>query len=87
MVDDIRRGVWVEPAPKWLDRPAPRFAAFTMEWSARQSLEGGRQGTGLAPKTHADKPSRPWLDRHVSASSSRPMFRRARSPISISTDG
>jgi integrase len=54
IVEEIRCGVWVEPVPKWLERPASTFAGFAMEWSARQCLEGGRQGTGLAPKTQEE---------------------------------
>ena len=47
---DVRRGIWrppiveVVPAP----REMPTFHAFASEWFERQTLEGGRRGSGLS---------------------------------------
>jgi integrase len=54
IVEEIRRGIWVEPLPKRTGPPVPRFGGFAMEWFARQCLEGGRQRVGLAPATQAE---------------------------------
>jgi integrase len=53
MVDEIRRGIWVEPPPKKLRRPA-NFGVFSEEWLARQLIEGGRQRVGLSPAAEAE---------------------------------
>jgi integrase len=53
MVDEIRRGIWVEPLAKKLRRPAS-FGVFSEEWLARQLIEGGRQRIGLSPAAEAE---------------------------------
>jgi integrase len=53
MVDEQRRGIWLEPLPMRLRR-SPRFDKFAEEWFARQRLEGGRYRTGLSPSGEAD---------------------------------
>ena len=53
MVDEQRRGIWIEPLPMRLRR-SPRFDKFADEWFARQRLEGGRHRTGLSPSGEAD---------------------------------
>jgi len=47
---DVRRGIWrpavaevVEPLPE-----VPTFHVFASEWFERQTIEGGRRGTGLS---------------------------------------
>jgi integrase len=53
MVNEQRRGIWLEPLPRLLRR-SPRFDRFAEEWFARQRLEGGRHRTGLSLSGEAD---------------------------------
>ncbi|HTU78346.1 MAG TPA: site-specific integrase [Solirubrobacteraceae bacterium] len=53
---DVRRGIWQPPTPAVVEAPRtmPTFHEFASEWFERQTIEGGRQGKGLAPKGRED---------------------------------
>ena len=53
---DVRRGIWRPPELEKLEAPreTPTFHEFASEWFERQTLEGGRQGKGLARKSRQD---------------------------------
>ena len=53
---DLRRGIWRPPEEEKVERPQdiPTFHEFASEWFERQTLEGGRQGRGLAEKSRLD---------------------------------
>jgi integrase len=56
LLADARRGIWQPPAPEVAEAPreTPTFHEFSSEWFERQTLEGGRQGRGLAEKSRKD---------------------------------
>jgi hypothetical protein len=47
---DVRRGIWRPAAVEVVETPreVPTFHAFATEWFERQTLEGGRRGSGLS---------------------------------------
>jgi integrase len=53
---DVRRGIWQPPIVEVVQAPReiPTFHVFASEWFTRQSLEGGRRGTGLTESGKAD---------------------------------
>jgi integrase len=47
---DVRRGIWQPAVAEIVEPPreVPTFHVFASEWFERQTLEGGRRGTGLS---------------------------------------
>jgi integrase len=47
---DVRRGIWRPAVAEIVEPPreVPTFHVFASEWFERQTLEGGRRGTGLS---------------------------------------
>ena len=54
IVEEIRRDVWIEPAPRRPKRRPPTFATFAAEWVEHRVIEGGRQARGLAAASEAE---------------------------------